>query len=70
MLSMGMKETALELAKIRGGDQGAAKALNDKLYRDGKASQEEVNAFSTTVGSTKALNNYLLGMHISSTLLK
>lgn len=68
MLSMDMKQSALELAKIRGGDQGAAKALNDKLFKDGKATQAEVNQFSTTVGSTTALKNYLLAMGIRSTL--
>lgn len=68
LLSMDMKQSALELAKIRGGDQGAAKALNDKLFKDGKATQAEVNQFSTTVGSTTALKNYLLAMGIRSTL--
>ena len=65
---MNMKDSVLELAKIRGGDQGAAKALNDKLFQDGVASQAEVNQYSTSVTSTNTLKQYFLGMHIRSTL--
>lgn len=68
MLAMNMKDSVLELAKIRGGDQGAAKALNDKLFQDGVASQAEVNQYSTSVTSTNTLKQYFLGMHIRSTL--
>lgn len=68
MLAMNMKDSILELAKIRGGDQGSAKALNDKLYQDGEASQAEVNQYSTGVTSTETLKRYLEGMHIKSTL--
>lgn len=68
MLAMNMKDSILELAKIRGGDQGSAKALNDKLFQDGEASQAEVNQYSTGVTSTETLRQYFLGMHIVSTL--
>ena len=68
MIAMNMKDSILELSKIRGGDQGAAKALNDKLFQDGQASQAEVNQYSTSVTSTNTLKHYLLGMHIRSTL--
>ena len=68
MLAMNMKDSVLELAKIRGGDQGAAKALNDKLFQDGRASQSEVNQYSISVIFMNTLKQYFLGMHIRSTL--
>lgn len=68
LLAMDMKDTAKEIAKIRGGDQGSSKALNDSLFKTGQATQAKVNEYSTGVTSTKTLKSYLLGMHIKSTL--
>lgn len=67
-LAMGMKETLLELAKIRGGDMGAAKSMNDQLFKTGKATQAEANRYSTGVRSTDTLYRYFRAMHIQTTL--
>lgn len=68
MLTMNLDKSALELAKIRGGDQYASKKLNDDLFKDGTATQEQVNQYSTKPTSTQTLKRYLEGMHIRSTL--
>ena len=67
-IAMGLKKTSVELAKVRGGDQGAAKALNDQMYNDGEASLADAMMSSTSVRSTKTLKSFLNAMHIKSTL--
>ena len=67
-IAMGLDKTSVELAKVRGGDQGAAKALNDQMYMEGEASLSDAARFSTSVRSTKTLKAYLNAMHIKSTL--
>lgn len=67
-LTHGLEKTAEEFVKIRGGDLGASKAMNDYLFKDGEVSQKQIDVWSTSVRSTKTLKQYFNGMHIKSTL--
>lgn len=67
-IAMGLSDTLLELVKIRGGDQGAAKSMNDQLFKTGMATQAEANKYSTGVRSTETLFRYFRAMHINTTL--
>lgn len=68
LLGMGLEKSLIELLKMRGGDQGAQRAMTGLLYRDGMVTQSDLAKYSTGVTSTKTLKSYLLGMHIKSTL--
>jgi hypothetical protein len=68
LIGLGLNESIKELVKIRGGDQGAANAYNNLLYKQGYATQEQIEQYSTGVVSTKTLRNFLLGAHIRSSL--
>lgn len=67
-IAMNMKDILTEIVSIRGGDQGAAKSLNDQLFKTGYATQEEAMKSSTGVKSKETLFRWLRGMHINSTL--
>lgn len=68
LLGLGLKESILELMKIRGGDQGSNRAMDELLFKQGSASQEQVNKYSTGVASKKTLKAYLNAMMIQNTL--
>lgn len=68
LTSLGLNYTARELMKIRGGDLGASRALDNQLVTQGTASQTEIEKYSTTTLSVQSLKAYLLGLHIRSTL--
>ena len=68
LIGMGMKDSVKELVKIRGGDIGANNAANAMLYKQGQASQKEIENYSTGVISTKSLKAYFNAMHLRNTL--
>lgn len=68
LLGMGMNATLREILKLRGGDLGAANAMNQSLTKIGKVNQQAINQYSTGVVSTKTLKAYLNGIHLKSTL--
>jgi len=70
LLGMGLGKTSKELLKHRGGDLGSRKALIAGLYKNGKVSQEFMDAYETGVVSTKTLDTYFNSMHIKTTLTK
>lgn len=64
--SMGMMNTFRELMSVRGGDQGAFRAMEVSIQRTGEASLEEVAEFGTGRESVATLSNYLTAMHIAN----
>ena len=68
LIGMGMKDSVRELVKVRGGDIGANNAANAMLYKQGQASQRDIEQFSTGVISTKSLKAYFNSMHVRNTL--
>lgn len=68
LLGIGLKESSKELMKTRGGDLGESAALDGMLIKHGSVSQEQLEQYSTEVGSKKTLRAYFNGMHIKNTL--
>ena len=68
LLGLGLKKSIVELMKYRGGDLGSNNAMNNALFNYGAVNQDELDASSTKVESTKTLKAYLQAMHIKSTL--
>lgn len=68
LLGLGLEKTVKELMKIRGGDLGAARALEASIGRTGGASQDIIDRFSTGVESTKTVKAYLTSAHLKTTL--
>ena len=68
LMGMGLNATLRELVKVRGGDLGAANAMNQSLTKIGKVNQQQINPYSSGVVSTKTLKAYLNGIHLKSTL--
>ena len=68
LLGVGLKASSKELMKTRGGDLGESAALDGMLIKHGSVSQEQLEQYSTEVGSKKTLRAYLNGMHIRNTL--
>lgn len=68
LIGIGLKYTAREFNKIRGGDVGAYRAYKYFLESGGNVSQQEIEAYATGVGSIKILKRWLRGKHIDSTL--
>lgn len=66
--SLGLNYTARELMKIRGGDLGASRALDNYLVTQGSVSQNEIERYAKSTLSVQSLKAYLLGLHIRSTL--
>lgn len=69
LLGMGLTNTITEFMKVRGGDDGASRTMNQDLVNTGVATLARSNANSTGVTSTTTLNSYFNGMHIRTTLL-
>ena len=68
LLGLGLKDSILELMKVRGGDQGANRAMDEILFRQGSVSQDQLNKYSTGVVSKKTLKAYFNAMMIQNTL--
>lgn len=66
--AMGMTETLAELIKLRGGDEGAARAMDAQFMQTGEASIEVAKRFATGVGAVKAESAMLNAMHLANTL--
>lgn len=68
--SLGLKDSLIELMKIRGGDQGALRTYNAMLENQGSANQEIINRFGTGVVSGKVLeamfNSMLLDINLTN----
>jgi len=67
--SLGLKDSLVELMKIRGGDQGALRTYNAMLENHGTANQEIINRYGTGVVSSKVLesmfNSMLLDINLT-----
>lgn len=68
LAAKGLDSSINELIKIRGGDDGAFKAMNTLISRNGDVSQEEVLPYATGVKSTEILKAYLTSAHLESDL--
>lgn len=66
--AMGLNNTLMELSKGRGGDEGMYRAMSAYVSKTGKVSLASVMPYSTGVKSTNALDHYLKGSMIGSTL--
>lgn len=68
LLGIGLKDSIKELTKTRGGDLGESAAMDGMLVKHGSVTQEQLEQYSTEVGSKKTLRAYFNGMHIKNTL--
>lgn len=68
LLGLGLKDSIVELMKVRGGDQGANRAMDEILFKQGSVSQDQINKYSTGVVSKKTLKAYFNAMMIQNTL--
>ena len=68
LVGMGLTNSLIELLRDRGGDIVTEKLLISGLNKYGVISQKLLAQYATGALSTKSLKNYLLGMHIKSTL--
>jgi len=67
LTSMGLKDSVVELMKIRGGDLGAKNAMTKLLLKQGSVSQKVLNNYATGVVSTKTMKAYFRSMMINPT---
>jgi len=63
-----LNNTATELMNYRGGDQGAMRALEEALFKQGQVSKHEVERNSTGVQSKATLKSMFQAMHIKTNL--
>lgn len=68
LVGMGIKESAKELMKDRGGDLGAKDAMTKLLIRQGSVSQKVLENYATGVVSTNTVKAMLHAMMIRSNL--
>lgn len=68
LLGLNLKDSIKELIKVRGGDDGAAAAMNTSLFKSGMSTQAMAEEFSTGVTSKKTLKAYFNSMHVRNTL--
>lgn len=66
--SLGLKNTLVELAVVRGGDLGARNVFNKSLVEQGSGKVRFAKNFSTGVESKKTLKNMLIAAQIKSNL--
>jgi hypothetical protein len=66
--AMGLTSTLMEVNKGRGGDEGMYRAMNTYASKTGEVSLQSTLPYATGVKSTKALDHYLKGAMIGSTL--
>ena len=67
LTSMGLKDSVVELMKVRGGDLGAKNAMTNLLLKQGSVSQKILNNYATGVVSTKTMKAYFRSMMINPT---
>lgn len=67
-IAMGLKNTAVELLKYRGGDFRGYAAMNASLSRSGQATQSQLKMFASGVKSTDTLKTILTSAHLKNTL--
>jgi len=60
----GMDKTIEEFFRLRGGDLGASRALDGLLGRYGKATQSQIESYSTGVVSTNTVKSLFRAVHI------
>ena len=68
LIGMGVKETAIELLKYRGGDPGAYYAIKNSLLKYGRVTNKLVEAYGEGVISTSTLKALFNGMHFKINL--
>lgn len=68
LMAMGLEESATEMLKVRGGDEGAFNAMNTMISRSGGVSQKAIQPYATGVQSKAALHTLLTCMMLSDTL--
>ena len=68
LVGMGLTHSLIELLRDRGGDIMTERLLMSGLSKYGVISQKLLSNYATGALSTISLKNYLLGMHIKSTL--
>lgn len=68
-LAMGLTSCMLEAVKMRGGDTKGGHAFNAMMAKTGRVSLKSVAPFASGVESTRTLYSFLVGMHLSNTLL-
>lgn len=68
LLGLGLKDSVLELMKVRGGDTGSSRAMDEMLFTQGSASQDNINRYSTGVVSKDTLKSYFMAMGLANTL--
>jgi hypothetical protein len=68
LVAMGLKETAKELLKYRGGDRRGFSAFNAMMIKYGEANMENLEQYSSGVDSTRFFKTILTCMHLQSTL--
>lgn len=68
LISLGLDKSIQELLKIRGGDQGSQRAMDNYLVNQGAATQAQINQYESGVVSKKTLKAYFTAMHIKNNL--
>jgi len=68
LVGMGMKDSAIELLRDRGGDPGAYYAIKNALLKYGRVSEKLVNNYTEGVISTSTLKALFAGMHFKINL--
>lgn len=64
----GLDKVVEELYVPRGGDIGAARAMNQTLFTEGTVKLKDIEKLGTGVKSTRTIRSYLSASHIASTL--
>jgi len=67
MMAMGLEQSATELMKVRGGDEGAFNASNTMIQRTGEVSMKAISPYATGVKANQALEVLLTGMMLKAT---
>lgn len=66
--SRGLKNTAFELLKVRGGDDKAFDLSNRLIYERGSATTEELKTVESRAKSSEVLSTYLKAQHLDNNL--
>lgn len=64
----GLEKTAIELIKVRGGDERAANLVNRAIAENGSAKLSSLETVPSTTKSNTTTSHYLTGMHLKNTL--
>jgi len=68
LVGYGLKDSVVELMKVRGGDQGSAKAMEASIAQTGAYNLNAIEPYATGVVSTKTLKSYMAAAHIKTNL--